>query len=440
MAQTRQLDRRNRQGNQHPDKREEKPALTPEQIQELSRELMAGLGSMQRAIEYVLPNDMTFDAFRTIILIAIRNKPDILECYFPSIITACMRAAYDQLKPDGVEAALVPSNNKVKEGTRTFFRKEARYQSMIAGVRKKILRSPDMADFQTDVVYKNEIAEGRFKIRRGSNPGVEHDIITEEEKRGPIAGYYSIAWKTNGTVSVEYMTQAQVDYVVANSQSGPVHKTWPTEMGQKTVARRHAKQLPGYTGVDAEAREMFPQFDPAPKDKALPTPARPTREQFRSLEDDSRRIDITDFGPRAEVDEREIEDVDRDHDDAPKQAKHAAVQDHQDDDAGTDDADAQGEQVRDDAQEKRSIPATEEDWQLWLAAVRTMADAAKASEDIDRLWEREALLIDAAPGPIAEEVNTYLSDRLADLASGGSQAGAGPAGDDHGQSGKEDHQ
>src|SRR4051794_157466 len=57
-------------------------------------------------LEDALPPTITPKRFVSVLMTALQNKPKLLECTFPSLWNACVRAAQDGLLPDGREGAI----------------------------------------------------------------------------------------------------------------------------------------------------------------------------------------------------------------------------------------------------------------------------------------------------------------------------------------------
>lgn len=379
--------------------------------QAASRELLTNIERMRMEITAVLPSSMTFDAFRTTVLIAIRSNPDILSCTMASIITACMKSAWDGLPPDGRLAALIPSNNKYKDsGNREYWLREARYNPMVAGLRSQILKGGLVDDLQTVIVYANEVAQNRFKMTRGANPNIEHEPIVIDSERGPPVGCYSAAWLKNGRFSPEYMTERQILDVKEASQSGPVWKgKFDLEMWRKTVLRRHRKALPGCNDiVDVEAHELFPDFAGATPIPAAVTaqPSRPTRADFAAIEHQPDNS-FNDFGGMdlggGAMTEEEMEAEERglrEKIDPPTEQKRSAETPASPDGA---------------LGPNQPMPETAEAWEQWADRVKTAIAKAADTDQVNALRREQQSFIEKAPQPLAEEVNEAFFDVIEKL-------------------------
>lgn len=333
------------QGNNRPPQQQQQVQqnerkLSEKTAPEVFREIMQGVDQMQRQIQQALPTHISYGLFRSTLMMAMRHTPDIMHCSTGSIVTGAMKAAIDGVLLDGKEAALVPSNNKVKDFQtgREFYRKDARYNLMIAGLRKSIMRGGKIRDFQSVVVYANE----KFSYERGLNPSLVHVPILDGQARGLPVGAYSIAWFADGGApSFEVMNKAEIYIIRDLAQSGPVWKgPVETEMWRKTVSRRHRKSLPGQEVlVDMEAVDDFPtmggaQFDIAAgntgilPDKVQGADA-PKRGDYIAIEqqlDGSNGVPL-DFGNSGEMSAEQVELEEREQrgDAAPQQAKQVVT-------------------------------------------------------------------------------------------------------------------
>jgi recombination protein RecT len=193
--------------------------------------------------------------FVRVIMTAININPDLLNCDRRSLMNAAMRAASDGLKPDGIDGALVPFEGKVT------------WMPMISGIRKKVRRSGEVTSWDVTVVC----AKDHFDYELGDDPFIKHkpwmaqplaradDESAEDYNkrlrahidRGPATYVYSVANIKGGGKSRDVMSRTEVELVrdtyARKSKKGEFSPAWRKsfpEMMKKTVARRHAKQLP----------------------------------------------------------------------------------------------------------------------------------------------------------------------------------------------------
>lgn len=366
--------------------------------------LMGEIEQLKPEITAVLPVAVSFDRFRVIVMMAVRTKPEILDCHGPSVVTACLKSAYDGLMPDGRQAAIIPSNNKVTEGGRTFWRKEARYGSMAAGLRMQIIKGGKVDDVKTEIVYANEVTSGRFKYRPASTEPIIHDAIVIDSERGPAVGAYSVAFLSNGRVTAEYMTERQILDVRDESQSGPVWKgKFDKEMWRKTTLRRHRKSLPGCNDIiDMEAREMFPQF--AHIDLPVPTsaPTRPERREFQQIEH-TPDLSINNFGrpgfAGGEMSEEEMAAEESAIRGEPVQQQMRAAT----------------PPAQEGLTEQQPMPETREAWEQWADRVKTTVLGLKDVDKINAFRREQQRFIEACAAPLSEEVSDAFFDAIANL-------------------------
>lgn len=199
------------------------------------------LESMVGQFAVVLPKSIPPERFVRVVLTGIQNNPELLECERRSLFNACMRAATDGLVPDGRLGALVVFKDK-RRG------KIAQWMPMVAGLRRKVYQSGEIATWDTGVVHERDY----YEFERGDNPHITHREVRGD--RGPVIAAYSIAKLRSGELSREWMWIEEIEQVRAMSRAehGP-WESWLDEMCRKTVARRHFKVLP--TGDDIE--QMF---------------------------------------------------------------------------------------------------------------------------------------------------------------------------------------
>lgn len=371
------------QGNARPATENER--LTLEQR---ANQVLAAISGRREEVEAVLPPDIKFEAFHATINQALRTNPEILDCTYASIVNACIKSAYDGLRLDGREAALVAHN--VNVGTKGAARWElhAEYFPMVRGLIKKILSSREVLAIDVDVIHEND----QYRIIRGTNPEILHEPLVVGN-RGKIVAAYSIATLKSGYKTAEVMLRGDLDKVKAEAKTQTVWGKWEGEMDKKSVIRRHEKRLPsGRDMIDVEARELFPQYQPREAAPMLAAPAqRPTRDQFRQLGNDGGEAGTPmDFGD----DRREPVEAGRAAD-RQADAKQAAQQSKPDISA--------------------HLPNSPNEWALWRGEVLSKIERAEGVNAVNALRTEHSAAIDAAPADLADEVAGAFSDRIADL-------------------------
>ena len=97
------------------------------------------------------------------------------------------------------------------------------------------------------LVYRQEVAEGRFEMNEGAAATLHHQPSLERLPLEDYVGAYSIVeFKDGSKTDFEWMPRADIEKARAvsavESEEGPWTK-WPEEMIRKTVMRRHCKRL-----------------------------------------------------------------------------------------------------------------------------------------------------------------------------------------------------
>jgi recombination protein RecT len=227
-----------------------------------------------REFAMVLPSHISIEKFQRTLLTTAQTNPDLLRCEKRSLMTACMKAAQDQLLPDGREAAIVPFNHRYKDADGWHSVKMAQYLPMVFGLRKKILQSGEIIDLHCGIVYRQELDAGRFHYEEGSERSLRHKPLLDLDFRptdDDVALAYSVATFSSGFKSYEVMRRWEIDEVREASQSGALFDAkgnrreakgpwveWFGEMAKKTVLRRHSKSLPqsGDLITDVEREDL----------------------------------------------------------------------------------------------------------------------------------------------------------------------------------------
>lgn len=208
------------------------------------------LASKQQEFKAALPAHIPVERFLRVVNTAIQMNPQIAMVDRRSLFTACVKAATDGLLPDGREAALVIYKDKTRGEI-------AQYMPMVAGLRKKVRNSDEIATWETNVVYENDA----FEFELGDKPFIRHKPVLSN--RGKPVAAYSVATLKSGEVSREVMSIDEIEAIRKRSRAayaGP----WVTdyaEMVRKTVARRHSKVLPMSTDLDDVIRRDDALYD-----------------------------------------------------------------------------------------------------------------------------------------------------------------------------------
>lgn len=206
------------------------------------------LDQREEQFKAVLPAHIPAERFMRVVLTAVQNSPGFLQKVDrQSLFNSAIRAAQDGLLPDGREGAIVE------------FAGKAQWMPMIAGLRKKVRNSGEIATWEAHVVFE----EDAFEFELGDEPFIRHRPSTGD--RGKPIGAYSIATLKTGEKSREFMSIKEIEKVrnvsrAKDSATGP-WKNWFEEMCRKTVARRHSKVLPMSTDLDDLIRRDDDLYD-----------------------------------------------------------------------------------------------------------------------------------------------------------------------------------
>lgn len=233
-------------------------------------------------LQKMLPAHIPLERFVRVVDTAVQQNPKILDATPRSIFSAAMKAATDGLLPDGREGAIVPYNVKKKgEDGKDYWDTDVQWMPMIAGIRKKVRNSGEIATWDAQVVYEND----HFDYQLGDNPFINHKPLLSGDRGGVIAAY-SIARLKTGELSREVMSIGEIEGIRSRSKakdSGPWKSDY-AEMCRKTVARRHSKVLPMSTDLDDLMRRDDDLYDFNAETAAQPAaPALQNREAPQGL-------------------------------------------------------------------------------------------------------------------------------------------------------------
>ena len=229
-------------------------------------EISLQLEEMAAKFREALPKHIPVERFARVVATAIQQTPALLNVDRRSLWQAAMKAAQDGLLPDGREAALVVYRDRNRGEI-------AQYMPMIAGLRKKVRNSGEIATWEVNVVCEND----GFEFELGDEPFIRHRPAMGDRGK-PIAAY-SIATLKSGEKSREVMSFDEIEAIRKRSRAanaGPWVTDW-AEMARKTVARRHSKVLPMSTDLDDLIRQDDALYDMEGDRDAAPCRApRPT--------------------------------------------------------------------------------------------------------------------------------------------------------------------
>lgn len=218
------------------------------------------LKSKEGQFQAALPAHIPVERFMRVVMTAIQANPALARADRQSLWTSSIKAAQDGLLPDGREGALVIYNTKdgKDDKGKDIWIQKVQWMPMIAGIRKKVRNSGEIATWSAEVVHKLD----HFEFELGDDPYIKHRPFMDGDP-GPVIAAYSVAVLKSGEKSREVMTRAQLDKARAASKSkdkGP-WVDWYEEMCRKTVARRHSKVLPVSTDLDDLIRRDDDLYD-----------------------------------------------------------------------------------------------------------------------------------------------------------------------------------
>jgi recombination protein RecT len=131
---------------------------------------------------------------------------------------------------------------------------------MIQGIRKKVLNSKMLKDWNVQVVQQGD----EFDYQLGDDPFIAHRPAKRGGRTRPVLFAYSIATYNSGAKSREVMNIDQIKDIQSKSKArrGPwSDPIFFPEMCRKTVAKLHAKQLPMSTDIDMLLRRDEEELD-----------------------------------------------------------------------------------------------------------------------------------------------------------------------------------
>ena len=119
--------------------------------------VMGGIETQKWRVQQLLPPDLPFERFHGNVLNALRSNAAVLDAEPNSILEACMKAAYDGLRIDGREAAIVTHETTFGRNTKSE-RKVllATYFPMAFGLIQQCYRGGEVASMYADVIRETK--------------------------------------------------------------------------------------------------------------------------------------------------------------------------------------------------------------------------------------------------------------------------------------------
>lgn len=213
------------------------PVATIKPIDRFKQEL----GLRESMLKDLLPKGMSVQKFQAIVVSAVADNMDLLDCDRASLLKSCLQAAELglSLNKSMAEADIL----KVYNGKTKRF--DAQFRPRYKGLMKLALQSGEVMKIESRIVYAND----QFEVEEGIEPRIIHKHGLGS--RGEMIGAYCV-WKLrNGEAQFEVMSKEEIEAIRDRSSSkmkdgtvvGP-WKTDPAEMWRKTVVRRATKYMP----------------------------------------------------------------------------------------------------------------------------------------------------------------------------------------------------
>ena len=247
---------------------------------------------MQGKFVQMLPAEVPVDRFTEVVMMAIRQTPELLDADRQTLYDSCLSLARRGLLPDKKEAALVVySTNVAPKGQQKRYVKKVQEIAMVGGIIKELGKVGIKAYAVS--VYTND----QFDFWNDDDgQHVKHKPVVFGD-RGTRIGAFAAGQLPDGRTYVEAMNMQELERVALRSKQawkdkdGVTHRggTWvsdPERMEQKSCLHRLRKRMPvelppeGEDDFDQSANQADPTGDQT--DMGIPI-----SEQNQALESDS---------------------------------------------------------------------------------------------------------------------------------------------------------
>lgn len=199
------------------------------------------LAMRESHLRSLLPQSMTVDKFQGVVVAAVADNMDLLECDRGSLLKACLSAAELGLslnKSMGEADILKVWDNRLK-------RNVAQFRPRYKGLMKLAMQSGEVLKIESRLIHEDDT----FEVEEGLDSRIVHKHGLSN--RGAMVGAYCV-WKLkNGETQFEVMSKEQIlairERSSAKTKDGNIVGPWKTdeaEMWRKTVVRRASKYMP----------------------------------------------------------------------------------------------------------------------------------------------------------------------------------------------------
>lgn len=189
----------------------------------------------------IFGDDKKAKNFVGLVYACFQNEPKLLQCTQNSVVTSIMQAAECDLVPGSAmqHCFLIP------------YGRTCQLQIGYRGLAEMVQREGAVKKVWANVVYEDEVAEGRFKVYSGSDHRLVHDrdpfredpASWEELLEAGLCGAYACAKLHTGAVNFEVVGMDPLRRAKKLSRSD-AWDLWATEMVKKFPLKRLCKRLP----------------------------------------------------------------------------------------------------------------------------------------------------------------------------------------------------
>lgn len=209
-------------GGQRGGKRQGPPALTKDEIAQLSEDFYAWLETPEtlRQLTMLLPDHVDAKVFVATAKTAVLTKPKMLrETMRASLLLAIMKAAAMGLLPDGKQGALVERyDSDSKEYLIAF-------QPMVWGIAKLGRETGAIKTIRAMLVFRGE----KFRVLAGEEDRIEHEVDPDivEEAYAALNGGKD-QWGNPAAKPAEFLARVRASYCFITAPDGTITRRWMT--------------------------------------------------------------------------------------------------------------------------------------------------------------------------------------------------------------------
>jgi len=203
------------------------------------------VSDMLPSVAKYLPSMVDPQTLVGVVMLNVRQNPELLECTVDSLIAAALQGLQLNLPPGPFGLSyMVPFNNRVGDGV---YRREVQFLVGYKGYIETARRSGEVDSIDVRSVYAGDEFGVTYGADQNSQPRITHipDMTVDRSDVSNITHVYCVVWPHNSRrPQFDVMSRAEVERVRQSSPSrnSPAWREWWDAMAMAKVVRRLANR------------------------------------------------------------------------------------------------------------------------------------------------------------------------------------------------------